>query len=343
MSRVALRAMVDGRAFNPTPSLNDLGEFHVPFDSMTGNSRVEGWLSASARRGDRVALIAESGGGKSSLVSYTLGPMAEHVAPIVVPVHSLEREAGRAKSVADAIIAQLRLQADDSRSDDAALKTAAGGSRLVTSMTSRRRGGSVGIMGWLSGDLSHEIGQQTATQEQISLTAKVDVIRQCLQGIRLDGLEPVFVFDDTDRWSSPSDELNVTGFFGEGIRWLAELPASVVVATHARYLDTSLDAAELLSFLDTRVEIPRLPSVEHLARILDKRVLANACDPEAGPDRWSLSEVVDRSAVEALYEQYARGVSLRRVLQLAHIALVEASDAGAEKIDGYHISAATQA
>ena len=52
----------------------------------------------------------------------------------------------------------------------------------------------------VSGDLSREITLQTANQEFIFLPEKVEVIEQCLRAIRSDALQPVVVFDGTDRW-----------------------------------------------------------------------------------------------------------------------------------------------
>ena len=343
MSRDALRALVQERAFNATPRRDDLGALHVPFESMVPGLHVESRLDDSARRGDRVALIGGSGCGKSSLVSYVLGPTADGVAPILVPVHALEGGAGRARSVADAVIAQLRLEAVTAMAAAAGLDTVIGEQREVTHASSRRRGVTVGLMSWLSGDLSREISQQTENHERILLAEKVEVIEQCLRRIRSDALQPVFVFDDTDRWVESDDREVARGFFGEGIRWLAELRASVVVATHSRYLEASDHAAEILTFLDTRVEIPRVPSVEQLARVLEWRVQVHAADSSGNEDPLSLAEILAESAVEKLYSQYRRRASLRAVLQIAHVALVEAADAGADTITAHHIEAATQA
>jgi len=198
-------------------------------------------------------------------------------------------------------------------------------------------------MSWLSGDLSREIVQQTAHHEQVPLAEKVEVIEQCLRGIRSDALEPVFVFDDTDRWGDPDHRSTVDGFFGEGLRWLAELHASVVVATHSRYLEAGDGSTEVLAFLDTRVAIPSVPSASQIARILDRRLHALAGESAGEPQQVPLPEVVSQSAVEALFDCYTSRASLRAVLQIAHVALVEAADAGADMITGHHIASATQA
>ncbi len=343
MSRDALRTLVQRRAFNPTPRLDDLGGLHLTFESMVPGCHVEGRLEGSARRGERVALIAGSGCGKSSLVSYALGPLATGVAPILVPVHALESHARRAGSVADAVIAQLRLQATPATEATTEFDRVQGEQREVTHSTSRESGISAGLMSWMSLTRSREISQQTANHERIPLSAKIEVIEQCLRGIRSDALVPVFVFDDTDRWIDPEQGAVVRGFFGEGIRWLAELRASVVVATHSRYLDTNHDAAETLTFLDTRVEIPPVPSVDQLGRVLERRVQVHGVEPVGGEAVLSLAEVITEAAVEELFSQYTTRGSLRATLQIAHVALVEAADAGADAISAHHIEAATQA
>ena len=342
MSRDALSDLVRARAFNATPPRNDLGGLHVPFESMVAGCHVEGRLDESVRRGDRVALIGASGSGKSSLVSYVLGPVATGVAPILVPVHALEEGAGRARSVADAMIAQLRLEAAANAGSVEGLDAAIGEQRQVTGASSGRRGVTGGFT-WASVDLSKEISRQTANQELILLPEKVEVIEQCLRAIRSDALQPVLIFDDTDRWIDLNQRDVVRGFFSEGVRWLTELDTSVVVATHSSYLDSPAEMAGILAFLDTRVETPQVPSAHQLARILERRVQIHTEGDPGDEESPSLADVLTESAVEELFSQYTARESLRATLQIAHVALVEAADAGADAITHHHIEAAAQA
>ena len=121
------------------------------------------------------------------------------------------------------------------------------------------------------------------------------------------------------------------------------MDASVVVATHTRYLEASVGGPELLTFLDTRVELPRVPSADHLASMLERRVQVHLDEEHGDEHSARLNDVVESSAIEELFRQYELGSSLRKVMQLAHMALVETVDAGAETITSSEIQAAVQA
>ncbi|MDE0066241.1 MAG: hypothetical protein OXN44_05120 [Acidimicrobiaceae bacterium] len=341
-----LQSLRERSAFDPTPKFDDVGVYHVPFESMGAGTPVESRLRDGTLRGERIALIADSGCGKTSVVSNVLGPTAESVAPILVPVHSLEMGATKAELIADAILSQLLRQARavGHRTPDA--KNSVGQQRKVINVNRRTKSLGLGVQvpgWWARTEIAEQIEQQISTTEMIALVDKLDVIRLCLQSVRRDSLMPVFVFDDTDRWTVTAEDTIVEGFFGSAIRWLAEIDASVVVATHTRYLAANVGGPELLTFLDTRVELPRVPSVGHLSSILERRIQVHLDEEHGGEHSARLNDVVESSAIDELFQHYERGLSLRRVMQLAHIALAETVDAGAGKITGREIEAAIQA
>lgn len=86
MSLDLLLRLQRAHAFDPTPMRDDLGAYHVPFGTLVDNTHPERTLLDAALRAERVALIGDSGARKSSLTARVLGPLAEGVAPIVVPV-----------------------------------------------------------------------------------------------------------------------------------------------------------------------------------------------------------------------------------------------------------------
>lgn len=334
-----LQSLAEANAFDPTPKYSDVGVYHVRFESMGNVASVETRLLQGALRGERIALIADSGCGKTSVVSHVFGPTAEQVAPILVPVRSLEDGATKAEPVADSILSQLRRQAEESGQPVPDTRNRLGSHRRVTNV--RRRSGSLGVPGWLgNAALASQLEQQISTTESNTLEDKIDVISLCLNSIQQDSLMPVFVFDDTDRWTVGADDSTIEGFFGEAIRWLTDMDAAVVVATHSRYLNAGPGDPELLAFLDTRVRLPRVPTADDIAKILDRRIQIHLNDHD--PDE-RLTAVVDWSAIEELYSEYQEGASIRKVMQLAHIALVETADTGADKITGSEIKAAVQA
>ena len=344
MTHALLSLLRERYAFDSTPKFDDLGVYHVPFESMRDGAPVETRLSEGALRGERIALIADSGCGKSSLISFVLGPTAEGVFPVRVPVHSLMQDAANPGRVADAVASQLATDAHLALGRTGDAMHVGGSRREVTRSRGRTRRLGVGDpAGALRAEVAEEIGRQITTTHEIELPEKVEVIFQGLRPLHQDSLMPVFVFDDSDRWSAPAEKGIVDGFLTEAIRWMTDLPAAVVVAVHSKYLDPGSGGEALLQFLDTRVELPRLPSADQLGRILSGRIRAHLGSAGALHLLTPLDDVVTKSAVRSLFAQYAEGASLRRVLQLAHIALAEAADAGAAMLSDHHITAAVQA
>lgn len=325
MSADLLRHLADRYTFDAAPPFADLGAYHVPFDELIGGSAVERRLLDAAVRGERVALVGAGGSGKSSIVAHVLGPIAERVAPIVVPVRGISPDGGVSPSrVADEVLALLRTYADEvpalGRAERDRIAAALGPSRRVTRAHGRSSGVTLAI-GWLHGELGRDISRQVEHDEQVTLREKSEVLHQVFATIASEGLRPVLVFDDSDRWIRSTDRDVMARFFGEVVRWLSDLSASVVVAVHDRYFE-HLPRNEILQFLDTRVTVPRLTEVGQLAAIIGHRVTSNVADTPYDGAVWD--DVFDHAAVASLFEAYAGGSSLREAVQLCHVALTEA-------------------
>jgi hypothetical protein len=326
-------------AFDPTPIRDDLGVYHVPFGHLVSDLHPERALQEACLRMERVALVGKSGAGKSSLTASVLGPLAEGVAPVVVPV---AREAFEVASEPRAMFAHLvtviasyareASLLDDTQRDEAL-------SRVTAQRPVGRAAGVSGrlTIGWMGAQLGAELARQAEATRTIvrSATETLETVHQMVEIIRKESLVPVLIFDDTDRWLSgpayaEADEL-VASFFGRVLPDLAELRCALVVAVHRKYLADSVLRASIQRTLETPVDIPSLKSARAIALVLGSRIRAHT-DPDAAGA--SLHDVVTESAVDRLFDHYTRGLrgELRSVIGAVHIALAEACDGRSESI-----------
>lgn len=190
--------------------------------------------------------------------------------------------------------------------------------------------------------VSAELAKQAGPPQSIDRSAAetLEVVEQMLATIHGEGLVPVLVFDDTDRWLSGSfrehDEL-ARSFFGRVLPALAGLRCSVVVAVHRRYrVDDGL-RADIDRILETLIELPALRDPGAVGAVLQSRVHAHRADTEA-----QLTDVITIDAIDRLFELYQTGLrgELRGVLRTAHVALADACDSGADLITTPVIDAA---
>jgi ABC-type phosphonate transport system ATPase subunit len=332
-----LADLAESYPFESTPSFLDLADYHLPFDTLVSGAAVEAPLLAAAKRRERIALIASSGSGKSSVVAHTFGPTVDGVAPIVIQVKPLPVDAVcRPEAVAGEILRsahryseQLGALAPGER--DRIIAATAGERRLSHGSTTSA-GFGLGL-GWLTGQRTTEVMRQSEFTETVGLAEKTATIAAVLEIARRDGLHPVLIFDDTDRWLGGEDAVIVDRFFDEVLRWLAsDVDASVVVAVHDRYVE---DRPDRLAFLDTRIRVPALTDQSQLAAMLTRRAALNL------GRQLPIGEFAAREAIDALWAAYLNGSSVRRVVQLTHIALQEAIRDGASQVIGAaHVGAA---
>jgi hypothetical protein len=197
-------------------------------------------------------------------------------------------------------------------------------------------------LGWLNAGLASEIRRQTEASVNVPVEEKRDVIDHVLRIIAADDLQPVLAFDDTDRWWREPAKQAVDGFFHGVIRWVNELSASLVVAVHPKYLRGGRSKRKTLAHLDTRVEVPDLDHRDQLAALIDARIAAHVGRSEHAGAKWS--DVFTEAAIEKLFGFYLqRGVFMRDAIQVAHRALVEASDQGEVRISDWFVEAAIAA
>ena len=332
---LTLQLLADQYVFESSPSLHDLGALHVPFDELVGNQQTEQRLDEAVRRQEHTALIGSSGCGKSSVVAHVLGPSVAGVAPLRVPVAAMPANAiDTPANLVDHLLATITRQAGASAS--AATIEEGVAPRTETTTTTRRLGGAVGWR-WLSGELAREVERQTEIEQHATFADKTDAVAQVLELIASDDLHPVLVFDDTDRWLRNGGSPLVRAFFGEGVRWLLDLPASLVVAVHDDYF-TDIARAELLQYLDTQITIPRVSGPAGIEAILTRRV-----EQYGTVETPDLGSVFADNTVAALYDVYDETGSLRRTIHVCHTALHDAINVGDEHITARHIVAASSA
>lgn len=324
-------------AFDPTPVRDDLGVYHVQFAELVGDAHPERTLLDACLRAERVALIGESGAGKSSLAASVLGPMADDVAPVVVPV---ARESFEVVREPRAMFAHL-VSVIGAYAHDAEMLDDKGRDEALTRVTAQRPvGRSTGrsgrlTLGWMGAQLGAELARQASPGAAVdrSATETLETVHQMVEIIRGASLAPVLVFDDTDRWLGGSAFADpaalVTGFFGRVLPDLTELRCGLVVAVHRKYLEDDQTRTAIQRTLDTPIEVPPLTSAEAIARVLGSRVHAHTEGRDA-----SIGDVVSDSAVSRLFGHYQRGLrgELRGVVGAVHIALAEACDDGADLI-----------
>ena len=330
---LTLRLLADRYAVESSPTRHDLGALHVPFDELTQTVQTEARLDTSVRRGEPVALTGASGSGKSSVIAHVLGPLADGVAPLFVPLAAMPSETIDTPShLADHLLATItRLAAMAAARIDEDLAPG-----TTTIAKTRRLGGGISL-GWMKVEVARQVTHQTELDTRAGFMDKMDAIAQILEIIADEHLQPALVFDDTDRWLSEESARVVKGFFGEGVRWMLGLPAALTVAVHPHYFRT-FPQDELLQYLDTRITIPRLENVAAIDAILRRRIeqYADIADPD-------LLNVLEPDASAAILDVYMYSGSLRRALQVCHIALHDALSDIVPRITARHIRAASNA
>lgn len=331
-------------AFDPHPLPETLGQLHVSFDDLYRDTKVEARLREALGRGGRAAIIGSSGTGKSSVLAHTLLDHTQRLAPIAVPLAVSVDGVLDAPQVADRLIFEVAAAANQVQ----ALTDREREEVQVNRATQRpvsvgRNISATAKLPWLDIGLAADLQRQTDVQVGVTADEKLEVVNQILVRISEEGLQPVLIFDDTDRWipgaGYENPKQSVEAFFGRVVRWIGDLGFAVVVAVHARYFDDVAPRSQLLDALDTSIDLPRLPSRAALSQVLSRR-LTVACAQSEHVDS-SLDDAFDDEAIDLLYAWYEEEErTIRNVVKVAHVATSEAADAGLSRIAAASVSAA---
>ena len=340
MSLALLRHLQEESAFDSSPLRHDLGVYHVPFSELGSEEAPEQTLVSVARRAERLMIVGLSGSGKSSLTSYALGPTVEHILPILVPVAGESGDVVTNVQAVSGMIIQQIVQHEgltDTKQKDV-MRWAS--SRRPLDSKVRMSGVSVGVA--LMGiDLRTEIKRQVPNNTDLPNTASgtLEIVDQLLATIQEDGLMPVLVFDDTDRWlrgvvAGDTDHHDVAmGFFGKVLTEVRQLRAGIVVAVHSEYLENNQLMDYIGNVVENRINIPILNSVDALGKVILSRIVVH-CPTSDSDSTPSLNEVMTTDALSELYQLYQKEFSgsLRMVVRTMHVALADACNGGFEII-----------
>jgi len=340
MSRELLRSLQEERAFDSSPLRHDLGVYHVPFSELGSVRPLERTLYDAVKRAERLMVIGRSGSGKSSLIEHTLGPLAQGVAPIHIPVFAEPADiVTNVQAVAGMIIQQIVQHAQMSEAERKhALQWASSHRPLDyrASTTSFKAD-----VSWTGAGLGAEIKRQAPSNMTLPNTASdtLTIVDQLLNVIKEDKLMPVLVFDDTDRWFHEIESENTEyhdiaiKFFGLVLTEIRQLSTGLVAAVHPRYLEDEQLNDHISNTIESPIDIPLLTSVSALGKVLYSRVVQH-CSPADADNAPSLDDVLLPEALDRLYGLYQGDFSgsLRRVISRVHVALTDACNGGFEVI-----------
>jgi hypothetical protein len=345
MSTDLLTALQAANAFEAAPVLRELHELHVPFDELGSLSpRVAGsWeaaLEGALRRRERVAVIGASGEGKSSLMQYVLRPTVEGLFPLPVPVALADPTV-----VSDPIVFAGHVVTMIERHVRRSLPSRAGGAGLRPASPvghSYRWSVAPELMG-IKLEVAREVQSLAAASPRTGADA-IGTAQALLEVVDRAGLTGTLVLDDTDKWvRGPSGQVDLQlrdDFFGKVVRVIAEhLGCAAAVAVHRSYTSDASYQSAASGFLSASVDLPRLGGVAAVAAVLEHR---QRVAQEPGVLGEPVGEVWAPAAVARLHAAYSggRSWSLRWLMQLAHLSLAVACDAGAARIEQRHVEAA---
>lgn len=333
MSQEALESLRASHTLVQTLPFEQLEAYHVPFDELTGRETVEHELQYWATCGGRVALIGDSGAGKSSVMAAVFGAFSESLPEGLVPTRVPVELAGAAVTEVGAfgrhIVRHiLSWAAPEALTNDEQAEIERRLADIESRSGRRRRGGfSLGTSRLLPVDVKLGADLTGAAADFDRHLGNGDVVlalRRLVELFRARGLEPFLIFDDTDAWLQlPGQEEAArdlaSGFFGANVRMLTrEVDCGFALAVHRSYL--ALPAYQGIAESLEPVELPVLPDpTAAIAVILQRRIDVDQLGMTVG-------DAFTEEAIESLAAIYTDAPDLRRVMATAGLAVRKAHD-----------------
>jgi energy-coupling factor transporter ATP-binding protein EcfA2 len=349
MSQEALSILREANALAQTLTFEQLEAYHVPFDDLTGERSVEEQVKYWATCRGRVALIGDSGAGKSSVLASVFGAFSDELPAGLVPTRIPVGIAGEATIVDIGGFGRhlvkhiLTWAAPEALGDDEQRDLQNQLATMESRIGKRRRAGfSLGTGSLLPLDAALSADLTGAAADFETALDNGDVVRaikRLVAFFRARNLEPFFVFDDTDAWLQlPGQEEAAAklanGFFGKNVRMLSrEIDCGFALAVHRSYLE--LPAYQQVAESLEAIEIPFLADPNAAIRaILQRRM-----DIDALP--VGVEDAFDDAAIAALAAAYDDVPDLRKVMATAGLAVRKVyEDSGSEIVTEEAIIAA---
>lgn len=338
MSAGDLELLAQEKAFEPSQRFAELPADHVPHTELGGHDVEAQVLEMVTYEEPRVAVVwAPPGAGKSSVLATVGERLPANFLLLPIPVWGLPDETVRSASeFGRHMLAQIGALLGSHLQADQRKRIARG-----TVLKRVRQSGGIGASATLGlpiDGLNAQIALdlRTATnsiEEQVGVGAVYGGL-ESLRGIfEYQGIEPVFVIDDTDHWAGRGHEglAIARAFFGNVLRPYAknlELRLLLAVHDHYRELEEYILARELLR----EFEVPALsPPAAGLTRIIAQRIGQSSCDA-------AVQDVLEDGAIDRLEAEYDRlGRDLRKTLTIVYTALAKAGPPFPERITKDHI------
>lgn len=333
MSRQQIADIATQEIFRPRSRPWELHELHVPFDALSHSSDYEDRAVNRLTRGTCVAVLGQSGTGKSSVIAWLCDQLPDTHVALRIPITGVE-DPGSLGEVARLALSitldEIVLDSKAQQELDAARADSETQSRTPVAVSAKLGGGTIPAeVGINSASLQDEFTRDRLDGDHfIALNGRLVPI------LAESGITPVFVFEDTEATVGASDDRHGAEAFFAGplSAFVNQVGAPVLVAIQTHLIDDSR-AFDRLGPVMERLEIPLLD--EHARHVVDsilERRLA------LGDFELELTAVFDVAALDELARFYAQSSGdLRRVLAAAHEAAEQAGSDQAELIALPHV------